>query len=557
MSADTPVGAEPSEDPDSEDPDSVDRDAATPGDDGAADDADPVLSAEGLEKHFEQSDGFLDRLLGTGGTVKAVDGVDLEVREGETLAVVGESGCGKSTLGQALLNLHRPTDGTVRYRGEEITGLSGSAMRPYRRHLQMVFQDPLASLNPRKTVGDIVIGPMEVHDEPSTDPDVTTTAEVRVDGAVTEPVAVSVDDDVDRAVGSVEGVAAVDVEVGPATDGEGIEVDLGEAGAVLAATVDRTADGYEVRISVDASTPDLRRYRAGALLERVGLERGHLDRYPSQFSGGQQQRVGIARALAVEPDLIVADEPVSALDVSVQAQILNLLEELQTELGLSLLFISHDLSVVRQVADRVAVMYLGEIVETAPVDELFAEPRHPYTKSLLSAVPRIDPGDRSDRTVLRGSVPSPIDPPAGCRFHTRCPEVIPGAGWDGDQESFRRAFSFRTRVESGELEPDAVRDRLEAESDASATDETVAARLLETALPGAVDAFPAGVTESLREAGRLVAAGEDDDAAALLRETCPSPCVDEAPRTVETVDAATVACHRVDPDAPGEERVGD
>ncbi|WP_435117629.1 ABC transporter ATP-binding protein [Halolamina sp. C58] len=425
----------------------------------------PLLAAEDVKKHFDQSDGFLDRLLGGAGLVKAVDGVDLELREGETLAVVGESGCGKSTLGQTLLNLHSATDGSIEFRGEELTGLSDREMRPYRRRMQMIFQDPLASLNPRQTVGDIVTAPMEVHD-------------------------------------------------------------IGES---------------------DAD----RRERAEELLERVGLKAAHVDRYPGQFSGGQQQRVGIARALAVEPEMIVADEPVSALDVSVQAQILQLLDDLQEELGLSILMITHDLSVVHQVADRVAVMYLGEIVETAPVGELFEHPNHPYTKSLLSAVPRIDPEAREDRILLEGTVPSPIDPPEGCRFHTRCPEVIPGDDWAGDQPAFRRAFTFRNRVENGELDPEAVRDRLEAESD-DVSDDDVAARLIEGALPGEIESLPDDAAETVRTAAKQVVEG-DEDAAVETVGVFTSPCIEETPRVVEPGANRTAACHRIDPDHPAAE----
>ncbi len=253
--------------------------------------AEPLLAVRGLKKHFDQSGGVLDRLVGETASVRAVDGVDLTVRKGETLAIVGESGCGKSTLGRTILNLHDATDGTVEYRGTDLADLSQQEMRPYRRDLQMIFQDPLASLNPRQTVGEIITTPMEVHGIGDSDED----------------------------------------------------------------RLERTKD----------------------LLRRVGLKAGHIERYPNQFSGGQQQRVGIARALALEPELIIADEPVSALDVSVQAQILNLLEELQDDLGLSLVFIAHNLSVVRHVADRVAVMYLGRIVETAPVVGTLREPAAP------------------------------------------------------------------------------------------------------------------------------------------------------------------------------------
>ena len=427
-------------------------------------DSDPVLEAEGLRKYFSQSDGIVDRILGGGGQVKAVDGVDLELRSGETLAVVGESGCGKSTLGQTLLNLHAPTGGTIRYRGEDITGLTGGSMRPYRAELQMIFQDPLASLNPRQTVGDILTAPMEVHGIGDSDDD--------------------------------------------------------------------------------------RRDRVRDLLERVGLEARHIDRYPAQFSGGQQQRVGIARALAVEPDVIVADEPVSALDVSVQAQILNLLEELQDEFDVSLLFITHDLSVVRQVADRVAVMYLGEIVETAPVDELFETQYHPYSEALLSAVPRIDPEARGDRIVLEGNVPSPLDPPTGCRFHTRCHRVVPSADWPGDQPTFRRAFTLRNRVENGEIDPEAARRRLEAEGE-PADEAAVAAHIVETSLPGSVAGLPSETRDAVETAMELLVAGDEDAAAERLADALPSPCTDETPRVVEPGPGRTAACHRTDSDAPG------
>lgn len=421
-----------------------------------------ILEADGLKKHFDQSDGFLDRVLNSGRSVKAVDGVNLELRSGETLAVVGESGCGKSTLGRTLLNLHEPTEGTVRFRGEDIGGLSDREMRPYRSDIQMVFQDPLASLNPRQTVGDIVTGPMEVH---------------------------------------------------------GIEDSAAE-----------------------------RTQRAKELLERVGLKPSYIDRYPGQFSGGQQQRVGIARALAVEPDVIVADEPVSALDVSVQAQILNLLKDLQSEMGLSLVLIAHDLSVIRQVASRVAVMYLGKIVETAPVRELFEEPKHPYTKSLLSAVPRIDPSVRTNRVVLRGTVPSPIDPPSGCRFHTRCPAVIPGESWNGSQAAFRRAFTFQSRVEGGNVDVDAVRRQIRNTDEESVSDEQVSERIVKTTLPGELGSLPDDAAEQIREVARLLVNDNSDRADQILGELCSSPCASNTPEPVDTGTDRWAACHRIDPE---------
>jgi len=419
----------------------------------------PLLEARGLKKHFDLSSGVLDRVLGDASAVRAVDGVDIAVEPGETLAVVGESGCGKSTLGRTLMKLDEPTDGTIRFDGEDVTDLSDREMRPYRRRLQMVFQDPLASLNPRQTVGSIVTAPMAVH--------------------------------------------------GVGEDSED------------------------------------RRDRAEELLERVGLEAGHMERHPQQFSGGQQQRVALARALSLEPDLLVADEPVSALDVSVQAQILELLAELQAEFGLSLLLISHDLSVVRQIADRVAVMYLGEIVETAPVDELFSDPQHPYTQSLLSAVPRIEPEARTDRVVLKGTVPSPSNPPDGCRFHTRCPALIPPDGWQGSQAAFRRAFTFRSRITNEQIDTDALAAQLEAEGEP--TDEHhLTERIIDDALPEGPD-LPANARETVEEAARRYAAGNPESAAEAVREAFPSPCVDETPATTRTT-GRTVACHRVTPD---------
>ncbi|MGP3965457.1 ABC transporter ATP-binding protein [Nonomuraea sp. 3N208] len=274
--------------------------------------------------------------------VRAVDGVSLEVRAGETLGLVGESGCGKSTLGRCLVRLTELTGGTVEFAGRDITRLSRRRLRPVRSELQLVFQDPYASLNPRRRVGDIVADPLHVH-------------------------------------------------------------------------------GF-------GSATEIRR-RTAELLDVVGLPAAYADRYPHEFSGGQRQRIGIARALATEPRLIIADEPVSALDVSIQAQVLNLFADLQERYGLTYVFIAHDLGVVRQVSTRIAVMYLGEIVETAEAEALYAGPAHPYTRALLSAVPRIDDGTvqssagRRERIVLPGDVPSPVNKPAGCAFHPRCPHA--------------------------------------------------------------------------------------------------------------------------------------
>ncbi len=294
---------------------------------------DPLLEVTDLLVHFPIKSGIVvDREVAR---VHAVDGVSFTLHEGETLGLVGESGCGKSTLCRAILQLVAPTSGSVRFDGHELVGLSRRALRPLRREMQMIFQDPFASLNPRKRVGQIVGDPLELH---------------------------------------------------------GL-----------------------------ASGAELKR-RVQDLLDRVGLQAEHYNRYPHEFSGGQRQRIGIARALALQPKLIIADEPVSALDVSVQAQIINLLEELQDEFGLSYLFVAHDLGVVRHVSDRVAVMYLGKIVENSDSDGLYDSPLHPYTNALLSAVPIPDPRKNLDREriTLEGDVPSPIDPPPGCRVHTRC-----------------------------------------------------------------------------------------------------------------------------------------
>ncbi|MFJ9201521.1 ABC transporter ATP-binding protein [Streptomyces flaveolus] len=292
-----------------------------------------LLKVEGLQKHFPIHKGVLRRQAGA---VKAVDGIDFEVRKGETLGVVGESGCGKSTMGRVITRLQDPTGGSIHFEGKDITRLNTAGMRPLRRDIQMIFQDPYGSLNPRHTIGGIVSAPFRL---------------------------------------------------------QGVEPEGG------------------VKKEVQR------------LLELVGLSPEHYNRYPHEFSGGQRQRIGIARALALKPKLVVADEPVSALDVSIQAQVVNLMDDLQEELGLTYVIIAHDLSVVRHVSDRIAVMYLGKIVELADRTSLYEAPMHPYTKALMSAVPVPDPkrrGAKSERILLRGDVPSPISPPSGCRFHTRC-----------------------------------------------------------------------------------------------------------------------------------------
>jgi peptide/nickel transport system ATP-binding protein/oligopeptide transport system ATP-binding protein len=298
--------------------------------------AEPLVQVRNLVKHFPITQGIVfQRKIGA---VQAVDGVSFDVRRGETLGIVGETGCGKSTTAKLMMRLLEATAGEVRFDGQDITHLKGAPLKAVRREMQMIFQDPYSSLNPRKTIGSIIAAPFAIH---------------------------------------------------------GLQ-----------------------------KSKDERKRAVQELMETVGLNPEHYNRYPHEFSGGQRQRIGVARAIALKPKLLIADEPVSALDVSIQAQVLNLLRDMQRQLGLTLIFIAHDLSVVRHMCDRVAVMYLGRIVEIGPADELYAFPRHPYTGALLSAVPVADPSARREqRELLSGDVPSPANPPSACRFHTRCPKA--------------------------------------------------------------------------------------------------------------------------------------
>lgn len=296
----------------------------------------PLIGCENLVKHYPIRSGVFGRETGR---VRAVDGVTIRVAKGETYSLVGESGCGKSTTGRLFLLLEKPTSGRIVMNGQPITGLRGKALREFRRKVQVVFQDPFSSLNPRMTVGAIVEEGMSIH--------------------------------------------------------------------------------------YPTMTPAERRDKAAHILSLTGLDGSSLDRYPHEFSGGQRQRIGLARALSTEPEFIVADEAVSALDVSIQAQIINLLRDLQEKLGLAYLFIAHDLAVVKHLSHRVGVMYLGNLVEEASAAELFSNPLHPYTQALLSAIPEPDPENRKKRIILSGDVPRPDRPPSGCRFHTRCPRAMP------------------------------------------------------------------------------------------------------------------------------------
>jgi peptide/nickel transport system ATP-binding protein len=398
---------------------------------------DPLLAVRNLKKHYPVRSGLLRRVSGH---VKAVDGISFEVREGETVGLVGESGCGKSTTATSVLRLEEPTAGDVYFEGEDITAYDGDEQKRFRRRAQMVFQDPNSAFDPRMTVGESVAEPLAIH---------------------------------------------------------GLRDD----------------DRQEEIVS--------------DILERVGLSADDADRYPHEFSGGQKQRIALARALILNPDLLVADEPVSALDVSVQAEILSLLDDLQSELGLSMLLISHDLGVVREVCDRVGVMYLGEMVEVAPTEELFANPQHPYTEALLASIPEPDPRNRGEAVELTGDVPDPSNPPSGCSFHTRCPRVVPPEDFEFPDGSFRQVLDFRLAAETGDVDTDAL------DGEAAIREEF-----------GLPPALPDPDAESVLAAALSDAVSGDVDAAAdRLADAFPTVCEREEPELVDTETGHPAACH--------------
>ncbi|MGW1133164.1 dipeptide ABC transporter ATP-binding protein [Streptomyces griseoluteus] len=409
------------------------------------DDRDVLLRVEGLTKHFPIKKGILQRQVGA---VKAVDGIDFEVRKGETLGVVGESGCGKSTMGRVITRLQDPTGGRITFDGQDITRLGTGRMRPLRRDIQMIFQDPYGSLNPRHTIGSIVSAPFRL---------------------------------------------------------QGVEPEGG------------------VKKEVQR------------LLELVGLSPEHYNRYPHEFSGGQRQRIGIARALALKPKLVVADEPVSALDVSIQAQVVNLMDDLQKELGLTYVIIAHDLSVVRHVSDRIAVMYLGKMVEIADRTSLYEAPMHPYTKALMSAVPVPDPkrrGAKSERILLRGDVPSPISPPSGCRFHTRC--------WKATE------ICKTTEPQLLELRPG---QRVACHHPENFADQAPQDTVLLTAAKEASELVPDAVLEESAETSAAVAA-EVADTAATKEPEAEKPSVTEAEKAETAVKSSVTEVEKAEAEKP-------
>lgn len=425
----------------------------------------PLLSVRELEKHYPLKRGFFNRTVGS---VRAVDGISFDIYPGETFGIVGESGCGKSTAASSIVGLEEPTDGEVIFNGggrepadrtsdgthpNDVTTFDSDDLKRFRRDVQMIFQDPASSFNPRQQVGRAVGELLEIH-----------------------------------------GMS-----------------DRGQRRAVVE-----------------------------DLLERVGLSAADYERYPHEFSGGQKQRIAIARALVLNPELVIADEPVSALDVSIQAEVLSLIEELQREFELSILLISHDMSVVRSICDRVAVMYLGEFVETGPTEEVFADPQHPYTEALVSSIPTPDPTERRRNITLTGTVPSPADPPSGCRFHTRCHRVIQPEALGLDRDAWLAALRFRHRIAREGIDVEELWRTAESEDpDAEdvATDELLRK---EFDLPQRFETDDADAT--LTEAIELVVDGAHEEAAELLANVFRTPCEETHPSFTDHGDNHRSAC---------------
>jgi len=427
----------------------------------------PILSVRGLKKHYPIRKGLLSRQVGA---AKAVDGISFDIHRGETVGLVGESGCGKSTAATSIVRLEDPTDGEVIFNGggrggatrnsdgthpNDVARFDGTELKALRRDMQMVFQDPASSFDPRMTVGSSVAELLQVH-------------------------------------------------------------------------------GMNDKARRRAIVEDL--------LERVGLSAEDYDRYPHEFSGGQKQRIALARALVLNPELIVADEPVSALDVSIQAEILSLFEDLQEEFGLSMLFISHDMSVIRRICDRVAVMYLGEIVEVGETEELFSNPQHPYTEALLSSIPTPDPRSRGGGIELTGSVPDPVDPPSGCRFHTRCHRVVQPEGIDLEQSTWQALITLRYRAAAGEIDVETIRENLPDQ--AGGTPDEAVTRQIRTDFDLPERLSDSSAEETLDEALGLLVDGDSEAAAAVMNEQFVTPCEQTTPEYTDHGEGHQSACIR-------------